>query len=126
MAKSPRQGKVVKTPDEEFAEDNSADDSFLLPNEGEAMHDEMEEPSEEEKEVTEDQAMFAGNHPLVDAIFEWMDAEIAATDSITAAHAIAKEYKITVNEALVALNVCKKVFELKRVSFQNIYDSINK
>jgi hypothetical protein len=122
-----REGKVVKTPDEEFENDSDVefigDDAMLLPNDGSAFDEEQQE--EQDQEVAEDQALFSGNEALIDAVFEWLDAEIADCDSIEAAKALAKVEKVPIETAIEALNLCRKVFEGKRVAFQNIRDTVN-
>ena len=120
-----REAKVVKTPDEEF-ENNSdvefiGDDSMLIPNDGESLDQEDEE---EQQELSEDQAMFGGNEALVQAVFEWMDAEIKDCDSIQAAHAIATKYKKPLDDVLIAMDLVRIIFEMKRVAFQNVYDTL--
>lgn len=121
-----REAKIVQTPDE-FGDDNDfetvSDDTQMLPNDGEQMTPEVDEELQEE--INEDHAMFQGNHPLIDAVFEWLDNEIKDCDSIEAAHGIAKEYECTIENAMTALDVCRKVFTAKKVSFQNIHDTVN-
>lgn len=118
-----REAKVVDTPEDETGHEFVADDSMLLPNQGEQMSPEVDE--EVQQEVIEDNAMFKGSHPLVDAVFDWLDNEIADCDSIEAAHGIAKEYSCSIEHAMTALDVCRKVFTAKKVSFQNIHDTVN-
>lgn len=117
-----REGTIVETPDQEFDDTFLADDSMMLPNEGESMTPEQDE--EIKQEQTEDQAMFSGNPALVDAVFEWMDNEIKDCDSIQAAKALSKQEEVPLEVAMEALNLCRKVFEAKRVSFQDIYDTV--
>ena len=117
-----REGKVVKTPDEEFDDDFLTDDSMLLPNEGESMTPEQDEEEAEEK--AQDQELFSGDPALIQAVFDWLDNEIADTDSIEAAVGISKAFECSLENAMIALNVCNKVFTAKKVSFQDIYDSI--
>ncbi len=118
-----REGKVVETPEND-SDIYIPDDSMMMMNEGQSFHDEAQE-EEIKEEQNQDQAMFAGNEALVEAVFEWMDNEIKATDSIAAARAISKEYECTLDQALVACDVVAKLIEGKRVQFQNIYDTIN-
>lgn len=122
-----REAKVVRTPDEEFENNSDVefidDDTMMLPNDGEIMAPEEDEETKEQ--ITEDEMMFKGNEALVQAVFEWMDNEIADCDSIEAAIGISEKYKVTVEQALIALNVCQKVFSAKRVTFQNIHDTVN-
>ena len=121
-----REAKVVETPDTD-QEEFIPDDSMMLPNEGQAFHDEEESVQDEElkQEKDEDRAMFQGNEPLIQAVFEWMDNEIKDTDSIKTARAVAKEYKITIEHAIAVCDIVSKVIEGKRLQFQNIYDNVN-
>lgn len=119
-----REAKVVDT--EEF-ENNSdvpyvGDDTMMLPNEGESMTPEQDE--ETQQELDEDQAMFNGDPALVEAVFEWMDNEIKDCDSVEAAKNLAVQEHVSIEVAIEALNLCRKVFTAKRVSFQNIYDTL--
>lgn len=118
-----REAKVVDVPD-----DNQdvyiPDDSMLMMNEGQAFYDEETETKVKE-EMSEDQAMFSGNQALVQAVFDWMDNEIKSTDSVSLARSISKEYGVKLEYAIIACDVVSKMIEAKKVSFQNIYDSIN-
>lgn len=119
-----REGKIVETPEEENLDVYIPDDSMMMMNEGQAFHEEQQEEIKEE--INEDQAMFAGNDALVEAVFEWMENERKSSDSIATARAIAKEYNITLEQALIVCDTIAKTFEFKKVQFQNIYDTINK
>lgn len=118
-----REAKIVDTPDTEETHEFVEDDTMLLPNEGEAMTPEVDE--EQQEEINEDKAMFTGNEALVQAVFTWMDNEIKDCDSVEAAMAIAKAYEISLDNTLVAMDLVRKVFTAKRVSFQNIHDTVN-
>lgn len=119
-----REAKVVDT---EFGDDNDfetvSDDTQMLPNDGEQMTPEQDEEIQEE--INEDKAMFTGNEPLVQAVFDWLDNEIRDCDSVEAALAISKAYEISLENTLVAMDMIRKVFTAKRVSFQNIHDTVN-
>ncbi len=118
-----REGKVVETPDVNDQDTNVyiEDDSFLLPNDGDALSDEQKE--EEQVEMSQEQQMFV-NDELAQVVFDWLDSEIKDCDSIQAALAIAEKYKKPVDDAMIALDLVRKVFEAKKVSFQDIYDTI--
>lgn len=116
-----REAKVVETP-EEFDNSFIGDDSMLLPNDGEQMNNDQQEDVEEE--IQEDRETFGGNPAIIDAVFEWMDNEIADCDSVEATLAVAKQYEVTKENALVAMDLVRKVFTAKRVSFQNIRDTL--
>lgn len=118
-----REAKVVETPDED-QDVYIPDDSMMMMNEGQAFHDEETEEKVKE-EISEDQAMFAGNEALVQAVFEWMDNEVADTDSIKTVRNVAEKYKLSTDQAIAVCDVIADVIQLKRVQFQNIYDTIN-
>ena len=117
-----REAKVVETPDENESDVYIPDDSMLLPNEGQAFHEEESEEIKEER--SEDQAMFQGNEALVQAVFDWMDNEIKQTDSVQTARSVAKEYEITIEQAIAVCDIVAKVIEFTRVHFQTIPDRI--
>lgn len=119
-----REAKVVETPEDNNQDVYIPDDSMMMMNEGQAFHDEETEEKVKE-EISEDQAMFAGNEALVQAVFEWMDNEVADTDSIKTVRSIAEKYKLSTDQAIAVCDVIADVIQLKRVQFQNIYDTIN-
>lgn len=119
-----REAKVVETPEDNNQDIYIPDDSMMMMNEGQAFHDEETEEKVKE-EMSEDQAMFAGNEALVQAVFEWMDNEVADTDSIKTVRNVAEKYKLSTDQAIAVCDVIADVIQLKRVQFQNIYDTIN-
>lgn len=119
-----REAKVVETPEDNNQDIYIPDDSMMMMNEGQAFHDEETEEKVKE-EMSEDQAMFAGNEALVQAVFEWMDNEVTDTGSVKTVRAIAEKYKLTTDQAIAVCDVIADVIQLKRVQFQNIYDTIN-
>lgn len=113
MSEPLREGKIVDT--EEFVDD----DFMLLPNNGD-----MSESEEVTAEKTEDKATFGGDPKIIEAVFEWMENEMKDCDSITAAMALSKEYKISLDNALIVLKTVHDVFLIKKVSWENLYDTL--
>lgn len=120
-----REAKVVDTP-EEFVNNSDiegiGDDSMLMPNEGSVYAPEEQEDVVQER--TEDQLLFNTNPAIIDAVFEWLDAEIAACDSVEATLILAKIEGLTEVEALHAMEFVRKIFTSKKVTFENIRDTL--
>lgn len=123
-----REAKIVSTPDG-FQSDSDiegiGDDSMLLPNQGEEFDDDRpEKPEAEQEELAEDKEVFGGDPAIINAVFEWLDNEIADCDSVEATMALAKAEDVSIDVAMQAMNLTRKVFTAKRVSFQNIRDTL--
>jgi hypothetical protein len=121
-----REGKIVETPDTQEPSDLEfiGDDATLMPNDGEAFTENEDE--EAKQELDEDKSMFQGDPALIQAVFDWMQAEEDDCDSIVAAKALAKAEGVPLESAIEAMNLVRKIFQIKRVSFQDIYDTLKK
>lgn len=120
-----REAKIVETPEND-SDVYIPDDSMMMMNEGQAFHEDPEIKEEKDKEKAEDEAMFKGDHPLVQAVFEWMDGEVEGTDSVKFARTVAEEYKLDMTQAIAVCDIVAKTIQFKRTQFQNIFDSVNK
>lgn len=116
MSEPLREGKIVDT--EEFIDDGF----MLLPNSGDIAEIEDEKQTEE----SEDKVVFGGDPKIIEMVFEWMENEIKDCDSITAAISLSKEYNIPMETALIALKTIHDVFLIKKVSWENLYDTLKK
>lgn len=117
-----RQAKVVETPEQEDDRAYVADDSMLMPMDGNTF--ETEEQEDVKQERTEDQLLMGGNPAIIDAVFEWLEAEMLACDSVEATVALAKAHDISIESAMVAMDFAGKIFLAKKVTFENIRDTL--
>lgn len=120
-----REAKVVDT-DPEFINNSDiegiGDDSMLMPQEGSVYAPEEQEDVVAER--NEDQLLMSGNPVIIDAVFEWLEAEMLACDSLEATMILAKANGIKLEEAAAAMDYVAKIFLAKKVSFENIRDTL--
>lgn len=120
-----REGKVVETP-EAFVNNSDVegigDDSMLMPMDGNTFG--VEEQEDVKQERTEDQLLFNTSPALITAVFEWLEAEILACDSVEATMILAKAHNIPIEQAIIAMDYVAKIFLAKKVSFENIHDTL--
>lgn len=117
-----REAKVVETPEQEDDRAYVADDSMLMPMDGNTF--EAEEQEDVKQERTEDQLLMSGNPIIIDAVFEWLEAEMLACDSVEATIILAKAHNIPIEQAMIAMDYVAKIFLAKKVSFENIRDTL--
>lgn len=117
-----REAKVVETPEQEDDRAYTADDSMLMPMDGNAF--EVEEQEDVKQERNEDQLLFNTNPAIIDAVFEWLDAEMEACDSVEATLIFADARGMNKDQALEAMAYVRKIFLAKKVSFENIRDTL--
>lgn len=117
-----REAKVVETPELEDDRAYVADDSMLMPMDGNAF--ETEEQEDVKQERTEDQLLMSGNPAIIDAVFEWLEAEMNACDSVEATLILADARGMNKEQALEAMSYVRKIFLAKKVSFENIRDTL--
>lgn len=117
-----RQAKVVETPEQEDDRAYVADDSMLMPMDGNTF--DVEEQEDVKQERTEDQLLMSGNPIIIDAVFEWLEAEMLACDSVEATIILAKAHNIPIEQAMIAMDYVGKIFLAKKVSFENIRDTL--
>ncbi len=117
-----REAKVVETPESVDDRAYVADDSMLMPMDGNAF--ETEEQEDVKQERTEDQLLMSGNPVIIDAVFEWLEAEMLACDSLEATMILAKANGIKLEEAAAAMDYVAKIFLAKKVTFENIRDTL--
>lgn len=117
-----REAKVVDTPESVDDRAYVADDSMLMPMDGNTF--ETEEQEDVKQERTEDQLLMGGNPIIIDAVFEWLEAEMLACDSVEATMILAKAHNIPIEQAMIAMDYVAKIFLAKKVSFENIRDTL--
>lgn len=110
--------------EEEIFDELPGDD--LMPNSNDGNIFAAPEQEDVEEEKAEDEQLINGTPgPMMDALFEWLDNEMKDCDSVQATLGIAKEYGVTMENAMAAMDVCRKVFEAKKVSLENLRDTLN-